>query len=107
MTIDPKVDEILTRVMRVAGPPWKYNPQHEMFVGTTHAIEMYSRTLDLGRAGGEFAPSKDPDIKGYVRTEQSKRNLAEVEALGLFLAHCREDIEYLITALQNASITSK
>lgn len=74
--------EIRRRLARVYSGPcadgspvsrnlWKYNPKHEMFMGTAHAVETYDRTLLLGR--GE-----------------------DCRALGEFLENCREDIAWLL-----------
>ena len=38
---DARLEEIRGRLSSVAGPAWKYNPKHEMFMGTTNALEMY------------------------------------------------------------------
>ncbi len=72
-----RIVEIKDRLSRVSGHAWTYDPKHEMFIGTTNAIKMYDRTIDLGR-----------DESGC--RERTK-------ALGDFLENCREDIEFLLT----------
>lgn len=94
---DERITEIKERLEGVAGKPWKYNPQHEMFMGTTNALEMYEDSLNLGRDGKEYAPYEDETGKGYRLTEQSRKRMARIRALGVFLENCREDINYLLS----------
>lgn len=79
---------------------WTFNPKHEMFMGTTNAIVMWDRNLDLGRNSQHWQQSTDPCIKGYVLAPGSIKQNALTQALGAFLENCREDIEYLLTLLQ-------
>ena len=92
-------EEISQRLASVMdGHPWVFNPKHEMFVGCTNALEMYSQHLDLGRNMETWEPSCDSAVRGYKLSDASKRNMAQIQALGEFLANCREDIEYLLNA---------
>jgi predicted Holliday junction resolvase-like endonuclease len=78
------------------GHPWKYNPKHEMFIGTTNALEMYGGVLDLGRDGKEYVRYEDETGHGCRLTEASKRRMARIKALGEFLESCRADMEWLL-----------
>ena len=101
-----RITEIRERLAAVAGPAWKYNPKHEMFIGATNAVEMHDRVLDLGRDGKEYYPYRDETGSGYRITEASKRHYDRTVALGEFLEHCREDIEFLLRAVQTTPVWS-
>lgn len=92
---------IRARLASVDGPPWSFNRKHEMFVGHTNALEMYSRTLDLGRSMEHWVPSTDPHVKGHKLSAVSIRHNQETEDLGVFLERCREDIAALLDALKD------
>lgn len=90
---------------------WQYNPKHKMYVGTTYAIEEPYTSLaaedndwpnpmvfDLGRAGGHWA--KD-ETGAYKLTKQAQEEVARREAMGRFLESCREDIEFLLDAVEH------
>ena len=95
-----KVEQIVRRLRAVEDKkPWVYNSEHPMFIGSSHAIEMYSRTLDLGRGGYEYELSTDPKIKGHVATKQSIKRVGEIKALGEFISCSREDIRYLLNLM--------
>lgn len=92
-----RIAEIKARLAGVyPDKPWKYNPTHEMFIGSTNALEMYHGILDLGRNAKEWYEYKDETGHGYRLTEASKAQMARVKALGEFLEQCREDIDYLL-----------
>lgn len=97
-----RISEIRRRLAAVSGKPWNYNPKHEMFIGSTNALEMYDGVLDLGRDGKEFFPYQDETGSGYRLTEASRQRMERIKALGEFLQSCREDIEYLL-ALRKAT----
>lgn len=98
-----RLGEIRERLRNVSDKrTWKYNPKHEMFMGTTNAVEMYDRTLDLGRGAKQWRLSEDPDVKGYVLSEQSRREILEIRNLGEFIANCREDIAWLLEQIPHA-----
>ena len=83
------------------GHSWKFDPKHEMFVGTTNAIEMYDRTIDIGRESKTWTPSTDPNVKGYTISPESVRKNVATKALGGFLERCREDMRELLEALND------
>lgn len=83
--------------------PWTFNPTHEMFMGTTNALEMYDRHLDLGRDHKEWVLSKDPNVKGYILSKSSIDHIARTKALGVFLEHAREDIRFLPAEVERLS----
>lgn len=91
------INDIKERLQKVVGSPWKFNQKHEMFIGTTNAIEMYDRMLDLGRDSKEWIPVDDEMTKGYVLSPSSVRSLETTKSLGEFLANCREDMSYLLS----------
>ena len=91
---------IQQRLAGVAGKPWKYNPKSEMFIGTTNSLDTYYGSLDLGRDGKEYYAYKDETGSGYRLSEDSKKRIARIKAMGEFLENCREDIEFLLSAVQ-------
>ena len=80
--------------------PWKFNPKHEMFMGTTNALEMYEDTLDLGRDCKEWIPVDDGNTKGYRLSDGSVKRAARIKAIGEFLETCREDTTRLLDAAE-------
>jgi hypothetical protein len=79
-----RIEIIKAKLAQVEGqPPWKYNPEHEMFVGTTNMLEMYDRMIDLGR---------------FMNGEPDKNKLTE--SLGQFLEKSREDMAFLLWLLE-------
>jgi hypothetical protein len=103
-TIDAdRLTSIRSRLAAVEdGHPWKFNPKLEMFVGFTNAVEMYDRSIDLGRSSTEWVPSTDPNVKGYQRSRESIRKDAMTRALGEFLENVREDLRELLEAVEDA-----
>jgi len=95
--------EIRKRLSLVQRYPWKYEPEHEMFIGTTHAVNMYDRTVDLGRGAKEFIPAREGEESknGYVLSAKSQRELDAITALGKFLESCREDMEFLLELVRD------
>lgn len=91
-----RIEQIRQRLAGVTGKPWKYNPKHEMFIGTTNALDMYYEVLDLGRDHKEWFRYSDESGHGYRLTEASLKRMARTKALGEFLEQCREDIAYLL-----------
>lgn len=95
------VNQIRTRLQAVQDAhQWKFNPKHDMFMGTTNAVEMWDRNIDLGRTMKNWTPSTDPHIKGYKLSPESIRKNAMTMALGEFLEKAREDMEYLLAQLE-------
>lgn len=92
----PVIDEIRARLESVAGRRWRYDPAHEMAVGTTNSIEMVDRHIDLGRDFEEWIPRSQEEGGGYRLAEISKRRRERNRALGRFLENCREDIAWLL-----------
>ena len=95
-----RIEEIKARLGAVPHPdkPWRYNPEHEMFIGTTNALEMYDAVLDFGRV--EQTWIRNDDGKGYSLSESSRQRTAQLKALGEFFESCREDIAYLLEKLE-------
>jgi len=106
-TDNARIDEIRRRLQAVIGDkprPWTYEPKHEMFMGTTHAIKMYDRVIDLGRGHHEFIPvrkGEQADKHGYVLSAASQQEDAEIDALGKFMEQCREDMEFLLKLIES------
>jgi hypothetical protein len=96
------IEDIKQRLAGVVGKPWKYNPKHEMFMGTINALEMYEDTIYLGRDNKEYAPYEDATGRGCRLTPASVKRLARIKALGEFLECCREDIAHLLTRVRTA-----
>jgi hypothetical protein len=94
-----KLNEIQRRLAKVCNGKWKFNPKHEMFIGTTNAIEMYDRTLDLGRDNKEYVAYSDDMGQGWKLTPQAKRQYETTLALGEFLESCREDMQGLLNEI--------
>jgi hypothetical protein len=88
-----ELTEIRERLAAVQSDPWKYEPKHEMFVGTTHALMTYHRVIDLGRGRSEY--SKE-EAGRHTLTELSRRDNERIDALGTYLEHCREDTDRLL-----------
>ena len=91
---------IKKRLVGVVGKPWKYEPNHPMFVGTTNALDIYYGHIDLGRNHKEWYEHKDEHSTGYRLTEASIRQMARIKALGEFLERCREDIAVLLDEIE-------
>jgi len=94
-----KIHEIKQRLEALPFPekPWRYDPERPMFLGTTNAIEMYDRTLDLGRNMKEYYIN---EFGNYTLTTKAKKNMEDIKALGLFLENVREDIKYLLELVE-------
>lgn len=102
MTADPRIEVIRERLAGVSdGKPWRYDPAHKMFMGTTNALDMYHDSLDLGRNHKEYVAYEDETGKGHRLTPASVKRMRRIKALGLFLEQCREDIEYLLSKLED------
>ena len=96
------IDGIRDRLRAVADglPAWVFNPSYEMFMGSTNAVELDDRFLDLGRTKKEWAAVDDGVVKGYRLTQECQRYNAHTKALGEFLANCREDMQLLLDLLE-------
>ena len=83
MITPDRLRDILLRLAAVEdGHTWKFEPKHKMFVGSTNAVVMYDRVVDLGR-------TSEPWQKGGKRD-------ALTLALGEFLENVREDLRELL-----------
>lgn len=95
-----RIKEIRARLQAVQDShPWTFDSKFEMFMGTTNAVRMWDRNVDLGRTMKNWTPSTDPHIKGYKLSPESIHKNAITKALGEFLEKSREDIEYLLAQL--------
>lgn len=75
---------------------WNYNHQHQMFVGTTNALEIYELgMIDLGRTSPTYVRKNDQ----WVESEESKERRRLIVGLGTFLETCREDMDWLIARI--------
>jgi len=83
-----RISAIRASLAAVEGHPWKFSPKHVMFVGTTNAIEMYDRTIDIGRESKTWIPSSDPNVKGHTLSPESARKNATTKALGESECEC-------------------
>lgn len=93
-----RIQEIKARLAAVEpDKPWRYT-KREMFIGTTNALEMYDRVLDLGRAASHW--ERDETGNSLRMAEESRQRMERVKALGEFLECCREDIAYLLEKLE-------
>lgn len=97
--MENRIKEIKTRLSGVADlRSWTFNPSYKMFIGTTAAIEMYDRVVDLGRTSFEYTLQCNADgERKYVPTPESVRRREVTHAIGNFIANSREDITYLLS----------
>ena len=97
--IKEKINKISERLSKVIGKPWKYEPELEMFIGSTNALDIYYKIIDLGRNNKEYIPYENEYKKGYRLSDASAKEMERIKSLGEFLENCREDIQFLISLI--------
>jgi hypothetical protein len=102
-----RIKAIRNRLAGVSGRKWRYNPEHPMFIGATNAVEVVYRQevgeddypnpmlIDLGRDGKVY---ETRDGKRQL-TKASVENMKRIRAMGEFFQSCREDIGFLLDAM--------
>jgi hypothetical protein len=94
----PDLAAIRERLTPVQGKPWKYEPEHPMFIGTTNALNIWHDTINLGRNATELVPhfNERTGEQSYRPSGRSLEQRARIKSLGVFLECCREDITTLL-----------
>lgn len=98
------LEEIKSRLTAVINDDtqWEFERSHSMFMGTTNALNMYDRHIDLGRTAQDKIPQYCEDtgkLLRYKLTKSAETTNKKTEALGTFFVNAREDMRYLLRLL--------